>query len=559
VRAPWRASAPRWTSTSTSAPLSPVTARLRHVSSERRAESAPAEAPAPATTASRAEAAPSLGTLARHSFTYSLVPILQRVISLVMLYFYAFWLTEAQYGLADLGDLLLGALVQLLGFNVVGAMMRHYFDHTEEADRAAVVSSSTIAVAILAWVVIAPLALVSDSLAELVLAAGQDEVRPYDVRAVMLLVLLTAPFQLLTQCGYTYLQIHKRSGLFTTISLVKFTIELALRIYLVGVAGYGVIGFFVPVLIGEAVTTLLLTGWVLWHTKLRFRWNVLSPILRYTLPLIPVGLLQLGLHYGDRKLLQMFSPEADSLHEVGIYGMGYRLGFIVTMAMLGPFVQIFHPWIYGVKDRAMQSENLARVSTYGIAAMTFASLFVVAFAKQALDLMPDDKEFGLAYRVVPYIATAYVLWSVYHLSQIPLYIAKRNGPLVWINLIAVLANVALNAELVPSYGFVGAGLATLGTFGLLAALGLYVGARASDMHFQYGRILGTLSAMVGTSLLAMLVDENVATTAWSGVALAVAAKLAGVSLFSAWLWFGVITADERAQFATWLRSKLPAR
>jgi O-antigen/teichoic acid export membrane protein len=526
------------------------------VSSERRAEPAHRDVNSASPAAVHTEAAPSLGTLARHSFTYSLVPILQRVISLVMLYFYADWLTEAQYGLSDLGDLLLGALVQLLGFNVVGAMMRHYFDHADEADRAAVVSSSTIAVAALAWGVIAPLALFSDSLAEVVLASAQVGVRAYDVHMVMLLVLLTVPFQLLTQCGYTYLQIHKRSGLFTTISLVKFAVELGLRIYLVGVADWGVIGFFVPVLVGEAATTLLLTGWVLWHTKLRFRWHVLAPILRYTLPLIPVGLLQLVLHYGDRKLLVLFSQEPDPLHEVGIYGMGYRLGFIVTMAMLGPFVQIFHPWIYGVKDRTLQSENLARVSTYGIAAMTFASLFVVAFSKQALDLMPADKDFGLAYRVVPYIATAYVLWSVYHLSQIPLYIAKRNGPLVWINAIAVLVNVALNAELVPRYGFIGAGLATLGTFALLATLGLYVGSRASGMHFQYSRILGTLSAMIGTSLLAMLVDENVATTAWSGVALAVVFKSAGVILFTGWLWFGVLDASERTQFTTWIGSKL---
>jgi hypothetical protein len=62
--------------------------------------------------------------------------------------------------------------------------------------------------------------------------------------------------------------------------------------------------------------------------------------------------------------------------------------------------------------------------------------------------------------------------------------------------------------------------------------------------------------MVGTSLLAMLVDENVATTAWSGVALAVVFKSAGVSLFTGWLWFGVLDASERTQFTTWIGSKL---
>jgi O-antigen/teichoic acid export membrane protein len=158
---------------------------------------------------------------------------------------------------------------------------------------------------------------------------------------------------------------------------------------------------------------------------------------------------------------------------------------------------------------------------------------------------------------VPYIASAYVLWAVYHLSQIPLYIAKRNGPLVWINLIALLVNVWLNAELVPTLGFVGAGIATLGTFALLATMGLYVGARTSGMHFQYGRILSILAVMGAASILALLVDENVATDTWAAVARAVAAKAAGLAVFVACLWFGVVSRAERAQLSAWVRSKLP--
>lgn len=495
-------------------------------------------------------------SLLRHGFNYSLVPVLQRAISLVMLYFYADWLAESEYGLGDLGDLLLGALVQLLGFNIVGAMTRFYFDHDSEEDREAVVSSSTVAVALLAWIVVAPLAYYSDSLAAVFLANAEGVVRVYDVQTVFLLVMLTVPFQLTTQCGYTYLQIHRSSRVFAWISLAKFAFELGLRIYLVGFAGWGVIGFFVPVLIGEAVTSVFLTGWVLWRTKLRFRWRVLKPMVAYTAPLIPVGILQLGLHYGDRKLLVLFTPE-DALHEVGIYGMGYKLGFIVTMAMLGPFVQIFHPWIYGVKDPVEQRENLSRVSTYGILAMTFASLLVVLFAKQALDYLPEDKDFALAYKVVPYIASGYVLWAVYHLSQIPMYIAKKNGPLVWINFLALWVNIGLNAYLVPTYGFVGSGVATLGTFAVLAFLGMYVAERGAGIRFEYRRILGTLAAMAVASTVALLADDAMESVASFGLLENLATKIVGLLLCSAWLWLCVVSADERSQLVTWVRSKLP--
>jgi len=498
----------------------------------------------------------SLVSIVRHGFNYSLVPLLQRVISLAMLYFYADWLAEAEYGLGSLGDLLLGALVQLLGFNIVGAMTRFYFDHERSEDREAVVSSATIAVAGLAWLVIAPLALMYTELAPIVLAAAEGEVRPYDVNTVFLLVLLTVPFQLTSQCGYTWLQIHRRSALFASLQLAKFSFELGLRIYLVRFADWGVIGFFAPVLIGEAVMTLLLTGYVLWRTRLRFRWEVLKPMVAYTAPLIPVGILQLGLHYGDRKLLVMFSPADEALHEVGIYDMGYKLGFVVTMAMLGPFVQIFHPWIYGVKDPTEQKENLARVSSYGIVSMTLATFFVMVLAKQALDFLPDNKDYRLAYQVVPYIAGGYVLWAVYHLSQIPLYIAKKNTPLVWINFLALWINIGLNAYLVPAYGFVGSGLATLGTFGSLAFMGLYVAGRGTGIHFQYVRIASTLCALATMGTIALFADEAMEGPAGIGTLQNVAIKFAGLALCSAWLWLGVVTKQERSQLVTWVAEKL---
>lgn len=498
----------------------------------------------------------SLVSIVRHGFNYSLVPLLQRVISLAMLYFYADWLDEAEYGLGSLGDLLLGALVQLLGFNIVGAMTRFYFDQERSEDREAVVSSSTLAVAGLAWFVIAPLALFHTELAPIVLAAAEGEVRPYDVNVVFLLVLLTVPFQLTSQCGYTYLQIHRRSATFAAIQLVKFTFELGLRIYLVGFADWGVIGFFTPVLIGEAACTLFLTGYVLWRTKLRFKWRVLKPMIAYTAPLIPVGILQLGLHYGDRKLLVMFSPADEALHEVGVYDMGYKLGFVVTMAMLGPFVQIFHPWIYGVKDPQEQRENLARVSSYGILSMTLATFLVMVLSKQALDFLPDNKDYGLAYQVVPYIAGGYVLWAVYHLSQIPLYIAKKNGPLVWINFLALWINIALNAYLVPALGFVGSGLATLGTFGSLAFMGLYVAGRSTGIHFQYVRIVSTLCALTTMGAITLLADEAMESSAAVGVVENVAIKGVGLVLCSAWLWLGVVTRDERSQLSAWIAGKL---
>ncbi|HKX46757.1 MAG TPA: polysaccharide biosynthesis C-terminal domain-containing protein, partial [Planctomycetota bacterium] len=493
--------------------------------------------------AGRAPDGATLSSLFQHSLTYSLVPLLGRAISVLMLYFYAKWMHEAEYGTSDLADLLFMALVQLLGANLLGGMTRYYFEHARAEDRAAVVSSCTLVIGGLASLAVGTLLVFRTDLAPILISPGDAIVGDSEMVDVLTIALLIVPLQLASQCGFYYLQILQRSRTYAALQLGKIVFELGLRIWMVGFAGLGVVGYVLPVLIGEATATLIVTGWTLWSTRARFSWAILRPIVAYTLPLIPVGLFQLGLHYADRRLLALFSPAELALTYVGIYGMGYKLGYLVTAGMLGPFIQIFHPWIYGVADPDEQARKLARVSTYAIVAITAASLFVVLLARQGLDLLPEDRRYGEAWRVVPYIATGYTLWAVYHVSQVPLFIAKQTGPLVLVNALALALNIALNAWLVPIHGYVGSGIATMLTFLTLAGLGMLASRGAMRVPFEVGRIALTVAAIAAASFVALEVDGR----ADLPLAQALAVKLAVGVVALVWLWRGVLRPEERAQ------------
>lgn len=500
-----------------------------------------------------------LAGLLRHSATYSMVPLLGRAISVVMLFFFADWMGEGEFGTVDLADLLLAALVQLLGYNLLSGMTRHYFDHTRIEDRKAVVSSVTLALGLISSVVVGVMLLFRDELAPILISSEADEQVGWTIKRVTLIALLIIPFQLTTQCGFYYLQILKRSGTYAAVQLTKLVFELSLRIALVGFLGYGAPGYLYPVLAGEMLATLFLTGWTLRQTGLRFSWPVLRPIVLYTLPLVPVGVFQLLLHFGDRRLLEMFSTNDTGLYNVGIYGVGYKIGFLTTTAMLGPFVQIFHPWIYDVTDPEERARNLSRVSTYCILAISVASMGIVLIAREVLFFMPPDKDYVQAWRVVPWITSAYVLWSVYHLTQIPMYIAKRTKPLIWVNGLAVIVNVGLNAWLVPRYGFVGSGAATLGTFGLLAMLGMRMAQGTTSVPFEVRRLMMCLGGMAIASIVALQLDARF--PPWTGAewGAAVVYKSAIALALIGLLWRLVLTAEERVRFREWVGQRLAKR
>jgi hypothetical protein len=93
-----------------------------------------------------------LAALARHSVIYSAAPFLRQVLSVAMTYLYTGWLRGPGFGIKEAVDLWLIGLQQLLGQNVLGAMVRFYFDHERPEDRARVVTSCTLGIGLVAWV-----------------------------------------------------------------------------------------------------------------------------------------------------------------------------------------------------------------------------------------------------------------------------------------------------------------------------------------------------------------------------------------------------------------------
>jgi O-antigen/teichoic acid export membrane protein len=171
-------------------------------------------------------------------------------------------------------------------------------------------------------------------------------------------------------------------------------------------------------------------------------------------------------------------------------------------------------------------------------------------------MMPDDRDYIDAWKVVPLITTGYLFWAVYHLSQIPLYIAKRTAPLIWINALALALNVGANALLVPPFGFLGSGWATLVTFAALAVAGLWTSRRAMSVPFEFGRLASVVLVMGAAAGGSVLIDLWLAPAGWLGLALNGIAKLAVMGLLLTVLVLRVLTAAERSDLARAIRARL---
>jgi len=490
-----------------------------------------------------------LGGLFKHSVIYSATPVIRQLISIGMHRLYTGWLARPGMGVKENVDFWLIGFQQLLGGSALGAMLRFYYEQKDERDRASLVTSCTLLISLAAWIVCGTAFFFSSTLAPWMLGRG-GEIGSADLLDIVQLILILVPFQLSTLSGLYYLQALKRSSLYTTIQTAKLFFEVTLNFILIGHFGMGVEGFLTSILAGEMLTSLFLCGWMFKTLGIRIDLRVMRPVLAYAMPLIPVGLCQLALHFVDRRLLLDMVGQGPT----GVYGHGYKIGFLVTAMMLGPFIQIWHPWIFGVTDSEERARLVGKVSTYAVLAIAAASLGVIAVGRQAAILLASDEGFWVAYEIIPYVASGYVFWALYHVSQLPLLIAKRTGRLFSINFVAVIINVGLNLLLIPRMGIVGAGIATLTTFATLSVLCMGISRSEAHVPFELGRLAGGLVCVVAGGAFTLWIDTLEAggtISMWTSIP----AKLAFLLGLLAVLYFAILRADERRRFMTWVSSK----
>jgi O-antigen/teichoic acid export membrane protein len=296
-----------------------------------------------------------VSSLAKHSLVYSLAPLIQRFLALGLNRVWTNKLDPARMGVANTLDLLFIALIQISGTNVLAGVVRFYFDQKDERDRNAVVSSAVLFLAAVSWTLVGLCLVFREALTEFFFNAADPALMQDNLVHCLVVTLLTIPLALSSDAAFRYLQIQQKSGLISTLRVSKACLEMALKVVFLVVFEWGVVGFLLATLVGELVTNLLLTAWVLRRTGLRFSWRVLRPMLVYAAPLVAVGLCQMGLNQIDRFMLGQLGPEVGAQSWVGVYSQGYLIGFLVQTVVVGSFMQIWQPWIFGVRDEARRS------------------------------------------------------------------------------------------------------------------------------------------------------------------------------------------------------------
>ena len=468
-------------------------------------------------------------TIIKHSAVYGSAVLLTRAVGFLLLPLYTRFLSLEDYGVIELLDLTGYVLAEFIALGIDQALMKYYHAFPDETDRHKTISTAVIFGAVSGLLFVALLIPVRHIFAREIL--GDDRYSQLFLLSFMALFVSSV-----WRIERNTLRVQNRSSVFMQLSVAYTAVAILLNIYFVAYKHTGPAGIFYSTLISSSAFSVYLSWRIFRETGVHFDLSKLRPMLGYGLFFVPVGLASFVLNFADRYFLRAFS----TLEEVGLYALAYKIAMIVTMLVAVPFNQVWHSYLFEIRNQPNAKEVYSKVATYFVAALIAVSLGLAVLSREIVVIMAAPSYLP-AHTVLPILLAAMVFFCSDNVFQVGLWLTGKSGQLSTIKWVAAIANLGLNAALIPTLGMRGAAITTLVSFALSAWLIVARAQRVYRIPFEYGRIVHVTAIAIGTYFVASWLPDA---PLW----LALVTKSLAWLLFPALLWVtGFLNPAERQQ------------
>ena len=445
----------------------------------------------------------SVRRLSQNTVLYALGTLSRRVASLLLIPIYTSALGVSGYGALETLTVIVQTLLIVVNFGLSQALLRFYVECRDETEVLVVVRTSSVLVLGLSFGLFG---LCLPFFGHLGVTLFKDEA----YGRLIALAFLWAIGGALNQQLFAYFRARQDARTYVAFSVGMFLALMVLNISFVRGLRLGVQG----VLLGNLIAVWSVNLWLVarfWRRGRTISWQWAGKLLRFGSPLVFSMLGWLILNSADRYFLAYYRD----LSEVGIYGLGYKVGLLVQMAVIAPFQLAWGPFVFAqsASTREHARRDFSRVFTYLVSILGFVSLTVLLFSAEIVDFLGAGK-FTQAVQVVPYVLLAYLFNGIYYWAGNLLHLVKRTALLSVLVFSMAVLNLLLNWAWVPTRGWNGAALSTLVTIGGAGLLTLLVGQRLYPVPLQRVRLVKLAFGMTLIVAIVTFVSIPVGVLGW---------------------------------------------
>ncbi len=300
------------------------------------------------------------------------------------------------------------------------------------------------------------------------------------------------------------------------------------------------IGYYLLGNLCGSLFTLLLLFKEITQVKLRFDGILWKEVMRYSAPLIIVGL---GGMVNDvlsrliyRHVVDLPSQQAD--HELGIFANIFRLALLITI-MIQAFRMAAEPFFFNQSKNEHAQKTYARVMKFFVIACCFMFLFIGLF----LDVFSwifthlANPRWAEGLEVVPLLALGNIFLGIYYNLSVWYKLTNKNSYGALITIFGALITIALNILLIPIWHYTGAAIATFCCYLFMMISSYKLGQKNYPVPYAVKKLTAYLVLVVLIYLL----------------------HLGLVYMAGDRLWFSVSTGLIFMMFFAWFVSKIEAK
>ena len=445
------------------------------------------------------------------SLIYGLSSVVARFINYLLVPFYTLYFDPAEYGVIGLIYAAIVFLNVIYTFGMESSYIRYA---ANEKDKSAVFVTLQVA-----------LLVVATALSGMIWASG-DFIMPLmslDMEGGLFLfgMMLTILWlDGLSIVPYAHLRLIRRSLAYAVIKLTNVIINVALNLYLVIVAGWGLEAILISNVIASAVSLLMLFVVTLPLYRSKPNLSILKTALLFGLPYVPNGIGFAINEVLDRFFLNAMDPDAIlniygtawSPEEItGIYNACYKLA-VFMLLVVQMFRLAWQPFFMRHADSESAPELFSRVFLlFNVAAagvFIFVGVFVheiVAVNIPVLNGTIIDSRYWDGLHIVPFLLMAYWFQGMFVNFSAGIFIKEKTGLFPRITFIGAGFTLALNFILVPFLGMLGSALATLTCYGVMSLLTLYHSQKVFPVPYHFKHVIlivvaASVTVFIGSDL-----------------------------------------------------------
>jgi O-antigen/teichoic acid export membrane protein len=466
----------------------------------------------------------------RHALLYGLSSALVQAGGVVLVPLYTRCLSQADFGALEVVQRCAEmASTLLLISGLRQGLLTFYQQSKTDAERERVFRATMILLLGVCLVGGALFMVLAGPVCGLFLTGNASSVSADLLRLAVLVVL----FEPLTLMPMALLQARLESIAFVAVTASQFVVRVLLSVVFVVVLRWGVSGVLLATALTSGAYGVALSLRELVRGGAWPGWQHLKGLIRFALPIVPVGLCSFILQSGDRLfLLPLRGPAA-----VGVYGLGYKVALAVSTFSLTPLYMVWNARLFKAAEKADAPQVFGRAFTRMLAAYLLVGLAAALFQDEAAAVLGGAAYAGAAAVVAPVVLAGF-FQAAAALMDAGLYVRRRPGDKLWVTVTATAVILVLYATLIPVWGAMGAAVATVAGYAFLAAGTWWATQRTFWVEYEWSRLLDLVVLAAGLWLVSRFLPH---------VAWAVPAK-AGLWLLGpvlAWA-CGLPSAEEKA-------------